>query len=76
VFEVVNLRDLAAFPAGTTVDAAALRQRGMVKRKRPVKVLGQGELGHALSVRVQAFSAHAQERIVAAGGSVEVVEDA
>jgi large subunit ribosomal protein L15 len=73
---VVNLRDLAAFPAGTVVDAAVLRASGLVRRRRPVKVLGDGTLEHPLTVRAQAFSARAKERIAAAGGSAEVVDDA
>ena len=73
-FSVVNLRDLAAFPSGAVVDVAVLRERGLVRRRQPVKVLGEGELGQALTVRVQAFSGRAKERIAAAGGSAEVVK--
>lgn len=76
VFSVVNLRDLAEFPAGAVVDVAALRERGLARRKQPVKVLGEGELSHALTVRAHAFSERAKERIVAAGGSAEVIEHA
>jgi len=76
VFSVVNLRDLAGFPAGAVVDVAALRERGLTKRRQPVKVLGEGELAHALTVRVHGFSERAKERILAAGGSAEVVEHA
>jgi large subunit ribosomal protein L15 len=76
VFAVVNVRDLAGFDAGSVVDVAALRARGLVKGKRPVKVLGDGALDRALTVRVQAFSAHAKEQIAAAGGNAEVVEHA
>jgi large subunit ribosomal protein L15 len=73
-FAVVNLGELADFPAGSVVDLAALRERGLVKRRKPVKVLGDGELGHALTVRVHAYSAKAKERIVAAGGTAEIIE--
>jgi large subunit ribosomal protein L15 len=76
VFSVVNLRDLAGFPAGAVVDLAALRERGLARRGRPVKVLGEGELDRALTVRVNAFSGRAKERILAAGGSAEVVDHA
>jgi large subunit ribosomal protein L15 len=75
VFAVVNLGDLAVFPTGTVVDAAALRARGLVKRRLPIKVLGDGALAHGLTVRAHAFSARAKERIAAAGGSAEVVVD-
>ncbi len=73
-YVVVNVGALAVFPAGTIVDVAGLRQRGLVRRRRPVKVLGDGELPYALTVRAQAFSARARERIAAAGGSAEVVD--
>lgn len=73
-FAVVNLGDLAGFPADAVVDPAALRERGLVKRRLPVKILGKGELTHALTVRVHALSGRAKECIVAAGGSVEVLD--
>jgi large subunit ribosomal protein L15 len=75
-YAVVNLDDLAHFPAGSVVDVPALETRGLVKRGRLVKVLAGGALGHALTVRAHAFSAAAKERIVGAGGGVEVVEHA
>lgn len=70
---IVNVRDLeTVFDAGDEVTGETLRERGLVgKRKRPVKVLGDGELTKALTVRVAQVSASAQEKITAAGGSVE-----
>jgi len=51
-----------------------LRQVGIIKNLRqPVKVLGDGQISRALTVRVQKFSAAAKEKIEAAGGSVEEV---
>jgi large subunit ribosomal protein L15 len=76
VFSLVNLRQLAQFPAGTVVDVDLLRQRGLVRRRQPVKILGQGEIRHALTVKAHAFSGPAKERIAAAGGTAEVVADA
>lgn len=76
-FSVVNLRRLeATFDGGAVVDAAALAARGLVRAGLPVKVLGQGELTKALTVKAHAFSAAAQARITAAGGSVEVIDRA
>ncbi|TMA50346.1 MAG: 50S ribosomal protein L15 [Deltaproteobacteria bacterium] len=72
-YAIVNLGQLAAFPPGSTVGPAELRARGIVRGRGPVKCLADGTLGHALSVRLQAFSARAREQIAAAGGSVEVV---
>jgi len=71
---VVNLRDLSRFPAGSVVDEAALRQAGLVKGQgRGIKLLGQGEVTAALTVRLHAVSKQARQRLEAAGGVVEVV---
>jgi large subunit ribosomal protein L15 len=69
---IVNLADLEqAFEAGATVDLAALVECGLVKgRFDGVKVLGNGELKKKLSVSAQEFSASAEQKIKAAGGSV------
>jgi len=65
----------ALFDAGETVDEAALRAKGAVKgrHKDGVKILGKGTLTKALTVKAQAFSQSAVEKIQAAGGAVEVV---
>src|SRR5262245_56162017 len=63
-YELVNLGDLATFPAGSTVAAAELRARGLVRGGRPVKCLGDGTLAHALTVRLQGFSQKAKAQIV------------
>lgn len=74
VFGTVNIRDLARFEAGTTVDEQALRAAGLIRRSIDgVKVLGDGELDRALTVRVHAISASAKEKIEKAGGTVEVL---
>ena len=71
VSAVINLSRLEeAFTAGDVVTTAVLRERGLVKRGRPVKVLGQGDLSKALTVEVEAVSATARTKIEAAGGSV------
>jgi len=71
VFAVINLARLeASFDAGDVVTREVLVQRGLVKKKGPVKVLGNGELSKALTVDVDAVSAVAREKIEAAGGSV------
>jgi len=70
---VVNLRDLTRFAADTVVDEAMLRAAGLVKKKGlPIKLLGQGEITVPLTIKVQAASRQAKERIQAAGGTVEV----
>lgn len=72
-YNVVNLDVLAQFPAGSEVTPDTLKERGLVHHKGLVKVLGNGELGHALDVRADAFSKSAAAKIRAAGGTAEVV---
>lgn len=72
----VNVSDLARFEAGATVDEAALRAAGLIKRKVDlIKVLGDGELDKALTVKVHAASASAAAKIEKAGGSVELLAE-
>ena len=72
-YATVNVGRLAIFPAGSTVGIEDLRARGLARGSGPIKCLGDGELGHALTVRVHAFSAKAREVITAAGGTAEVL---
>ncbi|GCE75362.1 hypothetical protein CBZ_04180 [Cellulomonas biazotea] len=70
-FQVVNLDKLSAlYPDGGDVTVADLVAKGAVRKGQPVKVLGTGELTVKVSVAVDAYSASAKEKIVAAGGSV------
>jgi large subunit ribosomal protein L15 len=73
----VNLDDLEArFDAGAEVTPDGLRELGLAtKRDVPVKVLGRGELSKALTVHAHGFSKTARERIEAAGGTCQVLED-
>lgn len=71
-YQVVNLDRLAElFPSGGQVGPEQLVSTGAVRKGRPVKVLGDGDLGGvALQVSAHRFSATAREKIVAAGGTV------
>ncbi len=70
---IVNLRDLSKFAPESVVDAAALKEAGLVKpQAQRIKILGQGEVTVPLVIKVQAVSTQARERIIAAGGRVEV----
>ena len=70
-FAVINVAVLEqAFEAGDEVTVATLTEKGLVKKKRPVKVLGHGELTKALTVTVDAVTGTARDKITAAGGSV------
>jgi large subunit ribosomal protein L15 len=73
-YAVVNVDKLGqAFEAGTEVTPELLRQRGMIRKALPVKVLGQGELDRALTVRAHAVSSSARAKIEQAGGAVEIL---
>ena len=70
-FAVINVARLdQAFGDGDEVTVATLTAKGLVKKKRPVKILGAGDLTKALTVDVDAVTATAREKITAAGGSV------
>lgn len=71
VYAVINLARLDdAFEAGEEVTVASLNAKGLVKRKRPVKVLGHGEITKPLTVAVDRISETAAAKITAAGGTV------
>jgi len=73
-YAVINVADLdAAFDAGAVVDPDTLRQRGLVRKRMPVKILARGDISKALTVRANAFSKPASDKIAAAGGTAEVV---
>jgi large subunit ribosomal protein L15 len=72
--ETVNVCDLDKFEDGAVVDAAALLESGVLSKcVYGVKVLGMGEITKKLTVKANAFSASAKEKIEAAGGKAEVV---
>ncbi|HEY4584511.1 MAG TPA: 50S ribosomal protein L15 [Acidimicrobiia bacterium] len=72
-FAIVNLAALEVFDAGSKVNPEELRKRGMIRHKGRVKVLAQGDMGKALTVKAHAFSAAAKKKIEEAGGTVEVI---
>jgi large subunit ribosomal protein L15 len=73
----VNLSDLEArFDKGAEVTPASLREAGLATRRDvPVKVLGGGEIGKALTVHAHGFSKTAREKIEAAGGTCQLIGD-
>lgn len=73
-YATINLEKLAVFEAGAKVDPEAIKSRGLVKNLRDgLKVLGVGELQHALHVRAHKFSRSAIEKIQKVGGTIEVI---
>jgi large subunit ribosomal protein L15 len=71
-YDIVNLSSLERFSPGAVVDPAILREVGLIRGKRAVKILADGVLTKALTVKAQAFSKQAREKIIALGGSAEV----
>lgn len=75
-YATVNVSELRRFAAGAQVDEAALREVGLVKGACDgVKILGNGDLDRALTVKATRFTAGAAQKIQAAGGTAEVVGD-
>ena len=73
-YVAINLENLAGFEAGAQVDPEILKSRGLVKNIRDgLKILGVGELKHALHVRAHKFSKSAAEKIQKVGGTIEVI---
>ena len=73
-FAVVNVEDLNRFEAGKVVNAALLKEAGLIgKEYCGVKVLGKGKLEKTLTVQAAKFSKSALEAIKAAGGTAEVI---
>jgi large subunit ribosomal protein L15 len=71
---VVNVADLVKFEDGSTVSPAEFFARGLIgKLNDPVKILGNGEIDRALTVRAQKFSKSAAEKIEKAGGKAETI---
>jgi large subunit ribosomal protein L15 len=75
VYALVNLRDLDFFDAGTVVDLEAFGLAGLINTIGDgVKVLGDGDISKALTVKAHKFSKAAQQKIESAGGKIEVLE--
>ena len=74
VYSTVNVSDLNRFEDGTVVDIKLLKEVGLIKKELDgVKVLGNGELTKKLTVRVNAFTKTAKEKIENIGGKTEVI---
>jgi large subunit ribosomal protein L15 len=74
VFAPVNVGELERV-SGDEIGIEELRKAGLVGKKEvPIKILGDGEIGRAVTVQAHAFSRTAKEKIEAAGGGVEVLE--
>jgi large subunit ribosomal protein L15 len=74
-YTIINVGKLASLSAKTEVTLESLMEAGIVtSNDGPLKILGDGELTIALTVKAAAFSKSAKEKIETAGGSCEVLE--
>ena len=73
-FQEINLNDLARLKAGSTTDTPALAKLGLVaSSKKPVKILGTGEVSRAVTLQIQGATRTARAAVEAAGGKIEIV---
>ncbi len=72
-YDIINIRDLGRFADAGLVSVETLVEAGLVSGKKPVKLLGMGEVSAALSVSVDACSEPAARKIIDAGGKVEIL---
>lgn len=73
-YAIINIEDLNRFEAGSVVDLTTLKECGLIKKELDgLKVLGNGELNVALTVKAKKFSKSAVAAIEAAGGTTEVI---
>jgi large subunit ribosomal protein L15 len=74
-YEEVNLEKLSDFPAKTEITPEVLLEAGIIRNlKKPVKILGRGDVTVPLTVKTHKISASAQEKIEGAGGSVDLIQ--
>lgn len=73
-YSEINVAELNRFDNGSVVDLEALVEAGVIKKVRDgLRILGNGELTKALTVKANGFTKSAAEKIQAAGGTVEVI---
>lgn len=73
-YSLVNIGQLDIFETGSSIDAGALIEAGLIKNVGDgIKVLAKGDLNKAITIKAHKFSAAARDKIVAAGGTVEEI---
>lgn len=70
-YNVVNVKDLSRFEPGAVITPESLREKGLLKRGGPVKLLSEGEVTAAYTIVLDRTSSAARKKIEAAGGKVE-----
>jgi len=73
VFDLVQVRDLIKFSEGDTVTPQELINEGLASGKKPIKILGNGEVPFALTIRADAFSKGAVQKIEEKGGKADTI---
>jgi len=73
-YNIINIRCLSRFEEGTVVTPELLRETKLVRRKGPIKLLGDGEIRIPLTVKLHKASKSAIEKIEAAGGKFEEIK--
>ncbi|AFM27871.1 50S ribosomal protein L15 [Desulfomonile tiedjei] len=71
-YNIVNLKDLVQFESGAVITPDSLREKGIVKRSGPIKLLSQGDVSAAFTIMLDRTSTAARKKIEAAGGKVEI----
>jgi large subunit ribosomal protein L15 len=69
-YNVVNIKALAGLDATVAITADLLREKGIVKRRGPIKLLSNGEVAAPFTIMLDRVSRVAKEKIQAAGGTV------
>jgi large subunit ribosomal protein L15 len=70
-FQIINLDEIEKrYENGETVNNATLKEKGLIKRKKPVKILGNGKFTKKLGFEIESISGSAKEKIEKAGGTV------
>lgn len=75
-YDIINLSDIDRFPEGTILEPKCLVDEGLARKGRWIKVLGKGQVQHAITVIAHAFSSTAKTKIEKAGGKVVLARGA
>lgn len=73
VYDIINVKDLNNFNEDDIITPEELKKAGLVGGKNPVKVLGEGELNRAVTVRAHGFSKSALAKVEEKGGKAETL---
>ncbi len=69
-YNIINISKLSSFEEGSTVNSAILKEKGIIRKEMPLRILGSGTLRVSLAVHARHFSGSARKKIKDAGGEV------